>query len=95
MYVWIDALSKYISAVDYPNEKFKKYWPANLHLIGKDIIWFHTVIWPAMLMSAGFELPKKVFAHGFWTVNGDKMSKSLGNVIDPLEMKNKYGLEVF
>nr|MDO8108774.1 methionine--tRNA ligase [Candidatus Sigynarchaeota archaeon] len=95
MYVWIDALSNYISALGYPGEKYKKFWPADLHLIGKDIAWFHMVIWPAMLMSAGFPLPKKVFAHGFWTVDGQKMSKSLHNAVRPLEMKAKYGLDAF
>ena len=95
MYVWIDALSNYISALGYPSEMFDKFWPANVHLIGKDIWWFHMVIWPAMLMSAGFKLPEQVFAHGFWTVDGSKMSKSLGNVIRPGDMKKKYGLDAF
>lgn len=96
MYVWIDALTNYISALNYPyGEKFKKYWPADLHLIGKDIVWFHAVIWPALLLSAGIELPKKIFAHGFWTVEGQKMSKTIGNVIDPIEMKEKYGIDAF
>jgi len=92
MYVWIDALSNYISALGYPDgENYAKFWPADVHLVGKDIAWFHMVIWPAMLMSAGFPLPKKVFAHGFWTVDGQKMSKALGNVVRPLELKVKYG----
>ncbi len=95
MYVWIDALSNYISALGYPGEKYQKYWPANVHIIGKDIAWFHMVIWPAMLMSAGLPLPQKVFAHGFWTVDGTKMSKTLGNAVRPIEMKKKYGIEAF
>ncbi|HME52814.1 MAG TPA: methionine--tRNA ligase [Candidatus Lokiarchaeia archaeon] len=95
MWVWIDALSNYISALGYPGERYQKFWPADVHIVGKDIMWFHMVIWPAMLMSAGFPLPKKVFAHGFWTVDNQKMSKSLHNVINPLEMKEKYGLDAF
>lgn len=79
IYVWVEALINYISALEYPGKKFKKYWPPDLHLMAKEIIWFHTVIWPAMLMSAGLELPKKIFAHGWWTVEGKKISKSLGN----------------
>ncbi len=95
MYVWIDALSNYISALGYPGENYKKFWPADVHLIGKDITRFHMVYWPAMLMSAGLPLPRKVFAHGFWTVDGQKMGKALGNVVRPLEMKVKYGLDAF
>nr|MDO8087423.1 methionine--tRNA ligase [Candidatus Sigynarchaeum springense] len=95
MYVWIDALSNYISALGFPGDKYKKFWPADVHLIGKDITKFHVVYWPAMLMSAGFPLPRKVFAHGFWTVDGQKMGKALGNVVNPLEMKDKYGLDAF
>ncbi|MHA1716516.1 MAG: methionine--tRNA ligase subunit beta, partial [Promethearchaeota archaeon] len=80
----------------YPDgEKYKKFWPADVHFVGKDILWFHSVIWPAMLMSAGLPLPKKVFAHGFWTIDGNKMSKTLGNVINPIQMKNEYGLDAF
>lgn len=85
VYVWIDALSNYISALGYGSgdkSRFGKYWPADVHLIGKEILWFHTVYWPAMLMSLGLPLPRKVFAHGWWTAEGRKMSKSLGNVID-------------
>ncbi|MBD3187782.1 methionine--tRNA ligase [Candidatus Bathyarchaeota archaeon] len=95
MYVWIDALSNYISALKYGSDLYKKFWPADVHLIGKDIKWFHMVIWPTMLMSAGLPLPRKVFAHGFWNVDGVKMSKTLGNVVDPVEMVNLYGLESF
>lgn len=95
IYVWIDALTNYISALDYFNEKspLKKYWPADFHLVGKDILRFHTVYWPTMLMSAGIELPKSVFAHGWWTVEGQKMSKSLGNAIDPHWLVEKFGVD--
>jgi methionyl-tRNA synthetase len=85
LYVWIDALSNYITALGYGsrnNALFRRYWPADVHLIGKEIMWFHTVYWPAMLMSLGLELPKTVFAHGWWTAEGKKMSKTLGNFID-------------
>ncbi|MEM4460743.1 MAG: methionine--tRNA ligase [Nanopusillaceae archaeon] len=94
-YVWFDALINYLSGIGFgwDEEKFKKFWPADVHLIGKDIVKFHCAIWPAMLLSAGIELPKHVFAHGFWTVKGEKMSKSLGNVIDPLELSKKYPLD--
>jgi len=95
LYVWVDALINYISALDYPNEKFKKFWPADVELMAKEINWFHSVIWPAMLFSAGIDLPKKNFIHGWWTVEGKKMSKSVGNVIDPIKMVNKYGVDVF
>lgn len=91
-YVWIEALCNYISALDYPKgEKFRKYWPVDVHLVGKDIIRFHCVIWPALLEAVGLPGPKKIFAHGFFTVNGQKMSKSLGNAIDPLKLAQKYG----
>ncbi len=83
LYVWIDALSNYVTALGYPDsETYKKFWSADVHLIGKEIMWFHTVYWPAMLMSLGQPLPKAVFAHGWWTAEGKKMSKTLGNVID-------------
>ena len=85
LYVWIDALSNYITALGYASdndERFKKYWPADVHLIGKEILWFHTVYWPAILFSLGIDLPKQVFAHGWWTAGGRKMGKSLGNFID-------------
>lgn len=93
IYVWFDALLNYISALDYPNEKFKKYWPADLHVIGKDILWFHTVIWPAILLAADIELPKKVFVHGFINIGGEKLSKTTGITIDPIELSNKYGAD--
>ncbi len=96
IYVWVDALTNYITGVGYPNkdsEQFKKFWPANLHVIGKDIIRFHTVYWPAFLMSAGLELPRRVVAHGFLTVEGRKMSKSLGNVIDPFAQVEEFGVD--
>ena len=96
IYVWVDALINYVSAIGYPDnlETFEKWWPADLHLIGKEINRFHSLIWPAMLMSVGLPLPKKVYAHGWLTVNGQKISKSLGNAIDPREYMNKYGNDV-
>ena len=95
MYVWIDALCNYLTSIGYPkinDEKFIKFWPA-VHVVGKDILRFHAVYWPAFLMAAGLEPPKKIFAHGWWTNEGKKISKSLGNVIDPYEIINKYGLD--
>jgi methionyl-tRNA synthetase len=93
VYVWFDALINYISAVGYGSDQatFERRWPADLHVIGKDITRFHTVIWPAMLMSAGVELPRQVFGHGFMTVNGQRMSKSLGTAIDPVEASGRFG----
>lgn len=93
VYVWFDALINYLTVTGYPDDSFKKWWPADLHLIGKDIIKFHCAIWPAMLMSAGLEMPKGVFAHGFFTINGDKISKSLGNAIDPRDLLKDYPLD--
>ncbi|MGD8326435.1 MAG: methionine--tRNA ligase [Sphingomonadales bacterium] len=96
MYVWVDALTNYITALGYPDEEadlYKKYWPANLHVIGKDIVRFHTVYWPAFLMSAGLPLPDRVFAHGFLFNRGEKMSKSVGNVVDPFDLVDAYGLD--
>ncbi|RJP21990.1 MAG: methionine--tRNA ligase [Candidatus Abyssobacteria bacterium SURF_5] len=95
IYVWVDALINYITAVGFGTDqtKFRTYWPADLHLIGKEILWFHTVIWPAMLMAAELPLPTRVFGHGWWTVEGQKMSKSLGNVIDPIKLADSYGLD--
>ncbi|MET0457550.1 MAG: methionine--tRNA ligase [Mycobacterium sp.] len=96
MYVWVDALTNYLTGVGFPDtssEAFGKYWPADLHVIGKDIIRFHTVYWPAFLLSAGLELPRKVFAHGFINVKGEKMSKSVGNVIDPVDLADAFGVD--
>ena len=96
IYVWLDALTNYISALNYPetkNKLFKQYWPASVHLIGKDILRFHAVYWPAFLMAAKIPLPKKVYGHG-WILSGDeKMSKSKGNILDPIEIINQYGLD--
>ncbi len=96
IYVWFDALINYLSVIGYGTDekKFAHYWPVNMHLVGKDIIKFHCGLWPAMLMSAGLQLPKKVFAHGFFTIEGIKMSKSLGNAIDPLEVGKRFGNDV-
>ena len=96
IYVWFDALTNYITGVGFPDvtdERYKTFWPADVHVVGKDILRFHTVYWPTFLMSAGLPLPKKVFAHGWWTVEGRKMSKSLGNVVDPGQMAEKYGVD--
>ncbi len=96
MYVWLDALTNYITAVGYPDTgstAFETYWPADVHMVGKDILRFHAVYWPAFLMAAGLEPPKRVFAHGWWTVEGQKMSKSLGNAIDPLHLVETYGVD--
>lgn len=95
VYVWVDALINYISAVGYGRKEndFLKWWPAQVHLMAKDILWFHAVIWPAMLLAAELELPRKLFVHGFFTVNKQKMSKSLGNVIDPWALSEKYGVD--
>lgn len=96
MYVWFDALSNYISGLGYginDDVNFKKFWPADLHVIGKDILRFHAIIWPAMLLSVGLPLPKSLFVHGFITMDGKKMSKSLGNVIDPVELIDEYGAD--
>ena len=96
MYVWVDALTNYITGVGFPDdkgEKFQRYWPADLHLIGKDIVRFHAVYWPAFLMSAGLALPKRIFGHGFLFNRGEKMSKSVGNVVDPFAMIAEYGVD--
>ncbi|MFV0431301.1 MAG: methionine--tRNA ligase [Alphaproteobacteria bacterium] len=96
MYVWLDALANYLTVLGYPDtesEKFKQFWPANVHMVGKDIIRFHAVYWPAFLMAAGLALPQRIFAHGWWTNEGEKISKSVGNVIDPIEIVNEYGLD--
>ena len=96
MYVWVDALTNYLTGAGFPDtdsESFRKYWPADLHMIGKDIIRFHTVYWPAFLMSAGIELPRRVFVHGFLLNSGEKMSKSVGNVVDPFALIDAFGLD--
>jgi methionyl-tRNA synthetase len=96
IYVWLDALINYITAIDYPDmksEKFRTFWPASLHMVGKDILRFHTVYWPAFLMAAGMAPPDRVFAHGWWTAEGRKMSKTDGNVIDPHDLIDTYGLD--
>ena len=95
MYVWVDALTNYLTGLGYPADtpEMAKWWPADLHLIGKDIVRFHAVYWPAFLLSAGLELPRKVFGHGFLLNRGEKMSKSVGNVVDPMEMAKLYGVD--
>ena len=95
MYVWVDALTNYITGLGYPDTggDFAKYWPADLHLIGKDIVRFHSVYWPAFLMSAGLALPKAVFGHGFVLNRGEKMSKSTGNIVDPVELADRFGVD--
>lgn len=96
VYVWMDALPNYISALGYLNDKenlMDKYWPVDVHLVGKDIIRFHTIYWPIFLMALGLPLPKKVYGHGWILIDGGKMSKSFGNVIDPIELADKYGVD--
>jgi methionyl-tRNA synthetase len=95
MYVWVDALTTYMTGVGYPrlDGEFARYWPADLHLIGKDITRFHTVYWPAFLMSANLPIPRQVFAHGFLLSRGEKMSKSLGNVVDPMALAERFGVD--
>ena len=96
IYVWLDALTNYLSALDYPNidtDKYKNFWPATVHIIGKDILRFHAVYWPAFLLAANLPLPKTIYGHGWILSNEEKMSKSKGNILDPLEIINKYGLD--
>jgi methionyl-tRNA synthetase len=96
IYVWLDALTNYISAINFPNTNdslFKKFWPASVHIIGKDILRFHAVYWPAFLMAAKIELPKRIFGHGWILSDDKKMSKSLGNILDPLDIIEKYGID--
>ncbi len=96
MYVWVDALTNYITAVGYPDTEspmFRRYWPADLHVIGKDIVRFHAVYWPAFLISAELEVPRRIFSHGFLFNRGEKMSKSVGNVIDPFALADAYGVD--
>ncbi len=90
IYVWFDALINYLTTIGYPDKKYKDWWPGT-HIIGKDILKFHAIIWPAMLMSAGVEPPKQIVANGFFTIDGKKISKSLGNTVDPLDLQKKYG----
>ena len=96
MYVWLDALTNYLSALNYPNtddKLFNNFWPADLHIIGKDILRFHAVYWPAFLLAANIDLPKRVYGHG-WILSGNqKMSKSKGNILDPIEIIKNYGLD--
>jgi Methionyl-tRNA synthetase len=98
MYVWLDALTCYANGVNYLNDndnELEEYWKNVVHIVGKDILRHHTVYWPAFLLAADLELPRKIFAHGWWTNEGKKISKSLGNVIDPIEIINNYGLDQF
>ena len=97
MYVWLDALTNYITAAGYPETSpgsaYERVWPADLHMVGKDILRFHAIYWPAFLMAAKLEPPRRVFAHGWWTIEGQKMSKSLGNVVAPETLVGTYGLD--
>ncbi|MEQ1640413.1 MAG: methionine--tRNA ligase [Novosphingobium sp.] len=95
MYVWVDALTTYLTGIGFPEREgdFARFWPANLHLIGKDIVRFHAVYWPAFLKSAGLPMPRAIFGHGFLLHRGEKMSKSLGNVVDPLELAERFGVD--
>ena len=96
MYVWVDALTNYLTGAGFPDidsERFRDLWPADVHIIGKDISRFHAVYWPAFLMSAGIEVPKRVHAHGFLFNKGEKMSKSVGNVVDPYDLVESFGLD--
>ena len=96
MYVWLDALTNYLTAVGYPGtdcDDYRTFWPADVHVVGKDIVRFHAVYWPAFLMAAGLAPPKRVFAHGWWTVEGQKMSKTLGNVVEPFKLIETFGLD--
>ncbi len=97
IYVWLDALNIYISSIGFPHnlEQFEKFWPESLHIVGKDILRFHAVYWPAFLMAAGLTPPKRLFAHGWWTKDGEKISKSTGNVIDPVALVDQYGNDPF
>ena len=96
VYVWVDALFNYTTAMGYMNDRhhdFEKYWPADVHVVGKEIVRFHSIIWPAMLMSVDLPLPKKVFGHGWLVLNGEKMSKSRGNIVDPYQLAERYGVD--
>ena len=96
MYVWLDALTNYLTAAGYPDTEcgdYKTFWPASVHVVGKDILRFHAIYWPAFLMAAGIAPPKRIFAHGWWTVEGQKMSKTLRNVVEPFQLVDTYGLD--
>ena len=96
IYVWLDALTNYLSALNFPNiedKKYKAFWPADVHIIGKDILRFHAIYWPAFLIAANLPLPKKVFGHGWILSDDKKMSKSLGNILDPIEVIKDYGID--
>ena len=95
MYVWVDALANYITVLGYPEKDISDFWPALAQFVGKDILRFHAIIWPAMLLALGLELPKTLVSHGMVLSNGQKMSKSIGNVIDPIEVLDKHGTEAF
>ena len=95
MYVWIDALANYITVLGYPDQDISDYWPASVQFVGKDILRFHAIIWPAMLLALGLPLPKVLLSHGFVLSNGQKMSKSIGNVVDPIEILDSKGLPAF
>ena len=95
IYVWLDALTNYLSALNYPNtsdQKYKNFWPASVHIIGKDILRFHAIYWPAFLMAAKIPLPKRVYGHGWILSDDKKMSKSIGNILDPIEIINNFGV---
>ena len=93
IYVWAEALLNYISGIGYPGERFEKYWPADIHLIGKDVMWFHAVIWPSILLAAGLELPGRIFVHGFVNVGGEKLSKSKGVKVNSMELVDRFGVD--
>jgi methionyl-tRNA synthetase len=93
IYVWFDALLNYVSAISCPGKRFEEYWPADIHLIGKDILWQHAVIWPSILLAAGLELPGRIFVHGFVNVEGEKLSKSSGIRVDPLRLVDRFGVD--
>jgi methionyl-tRNA synthetase len=95
VYVWVEALVSYLSGIGWPGKQAERFWPADVHLVGKEINWFHAVIWPAMLFSAGMAPPRRIFAHGWWTIDGKKMSKSVGNVVDPVAIAEKYSVDAF
>ncbi|HXK44570.1 MAG TPA: methionine--tRNA ligase, partial [bacterium] len=95
VYVWFDALLNYLTGVRYKRDEANQYWPPDVQLIGKDILRFHAIIWPALLMALGLELPEKIFAHGWWTVGSEKISKSRGNIIDPIDLINRFGVDGF